>query len=225
MMDYISATIEACGGIIAAILGALIAGGYISKIFKSDVLPQFHTYSNKSHNAHKIMRKAEENIYFVISIGDRLLKKHEEQMRMYLKKGVKLNFLIHAEAQYYELEKYINAPSKFDINFYQEIRKETLEKLWQLEQGFPKLVEIREFHSFFSASYIAIDIEEDVATNRWPPHSIIQMMLYQYGVTAEGSPITYFSPKSNYPLFHSTAKCILDMWESAKRFPSINHMD
>lgn len=213
-MEYILALIEACGGILGAVLGALIAGGYISRTFKGNVLPLFRTYADKKHDAHKMMRKAQKNIYIVASIGDQLLEKHEKQIQAYLNKGIELRFLIHNADLHYELEKYIGVHNDFDREYYTQIRSRTIEKLLKLKQDFPNLVKIQEFNLFYTASYIAIDIEEDIITHKWPAHSMIQVMLYQYGIVAEECPITYFSPKVNQKLFENTAQCILNMWDA-----------
>ena len=214
-MKYVPAWIEAFGVVLGPVLGALIAGGYISKMFKRDVLPLFQTYSDEKHDAHKLMRKATENIYIVASIGDRLLEKYERKMRSYLKRGVKLKFLMHEKAKFFELESYIHADTKPDEDSYVKDRTKALETLMGLKRNYPELVEIREFPLIFPASYIGIDIEENIITNEWPSHSMIQVMLYQYNVKTKDSPITYLSPKTNRKLFQRTAQCILEMWDIA----------
>lgn len=215
-MEYISSIIEASGAIVASSLSAFIAAGYIGKAFKSNITPQFHTYSDKKHDIHKMLRKAKNNIYIVTSIGDRFLEKYEKRISEYLKKGVQLHFLIQQKTQYYELEHYINANQDFTNEFYDFIRKSVLEKLKKFQTEFPNQVEIKEFPFFLSASYIGIDIEEDITTNNWLPHSAIQVMLYQYAVATRMCPITYFSFKDNQELFESTANCILEMWNKGE---------
>lgn len=216
-MEYISALIEACGVVLGAVLGALIAGGYISKMFKSNLLPLFQTYSDEKHDVNNLMRKATENLYIVVSIGDRLLDKYENQILSYLKRGVKLKFLIHEKTKFFEMENYINASSQLNENDYIDYRNKALEILRGFKRNYPKLVEIREFPLIFSASYIGVDIEENLITNEWPSHSMIQVLLYQYNVKTKDSPITYFSPKANRELFRRTAQCILDMWDVATK--------
>lgn len=212
-MEYISSIIEAVGVIIGSCLGALIAAGYIGKAFKSNITPLFRTYSDKSHNAHKIMCKAKNTIHIVAAIGDQLLETHETRILRYLKRGVKLYFLIQETSRYYELEHYINANTLFLDDHYDYVRNSTLAKLKKIQTEFPDLVEIREFPLFLSASYIGIDIDDN-CTNSWPSHATIQVMLYQYAVEAHMCPITYFSYKDNQELFKSTASSILDMWSN-----------
>ena len=216
-IEYIVALIGAGGTVLAAILGALIAGGYISKMFNRNVLPLFRTYSDERHDAHKLMRRAKESIYFVVSIGDELLKKYEKQMKSYLKRGIELKFLIHEEAKYFELESFINGSLEIDKDGPMDARNETMEKIRILKKDYPGLIEIVEFPLFFSASYIGVDIdaEKSPATNEWPSSSLIQVMLYQYRVPAKDSPITYFTPKANRELFESTAESIIAMWDNA----------
>ena len=119
---------------------------------------------------------------------------------------------MQTEKQFYELEYYINANNKFDKQYYKQVREKSLNTLKSLKSKFPNQVEIKEFNSFFSASYIGIDIEQNLATMQFPAHAIIQVMLYQYGVTAKKCPITYFSLNYNQDLFESTANSILEMW-------------
>lgn len=217
LVEYISSIIEAGGGIVGSVAGAFIAAGYIGKAFKANIAPQFRTYSDEKHDVHKLMRTAKNSIYIVASIGDQLLEKHEKRIWGYLKKSVRLHFLIQKKPQYYELEHYINANNDFTDEHYDLVRNSALEKLKRLQTEFPTQVEIREFPFFLSASYIGIDIEEDVATNSWLSHAIIQVMLYQYAVPSKMCPITYFSFKDNRELFKSTANCISEMWSKGEK--------
>lgn len=162
------------------------------------------------------------NIYIVASIGDQLLASQEQQIREHLKKTIrvrgkseKLNLcvLIQGESQYYELEKYINANHKLSDEEYAQLRVTTLEKFKKIQEDFPNQVEIREFNSFLTASYIGVDINDEYPDTKVMPDAIIQVMLYQYGVTAQSCPITYFSFKENETLFRSTSDSICDMWE------------
>ena len=217
MTEYISSITEAGGGIVGSVASAFIAAGYIGKAFKANIAPQFRTYSDEKHDVHKLMRTAKNNIYIVASIGDQLLEKHEKRISGYLKKGVKVRFLIQKKPQYYELEHYINANQDFTDEHYALVRNSALKKLKRLQMEFPTRVEIREFPFFLSASYIGIDIEENIATNSWLSNAIIQVMLYQYAVPAQKCPITYFSFKDNRELFKSTANCILEMWSNGEK--------
>lgn len=211
-MEYIPSIIQAVAAIISSVLGAFIAAGYISKIFKTNLSPLFRTYSDNRHDAHKIMRTAKNSIYIVAAVGDQFLEKYEKHIEKYLKKGISIRFLMQTEKQFYELEYYINANNKFDKQYYKQVREKSLNTLKSLKSKFPNQVEIKEFNSFFSASYIGIDIEQNLATMQFPAHAIIQVMLYQYGVTAKKCPITYFSLNYNQDLFESTANSILEMW-------------
>lgn len=221
MVEYIPSLIEAIGGIIASVLAAFIAAGYVSRAFNRNIAPLFLTYSDKKHDVGKILRKAKRNIYLVASIGDQLLASQEQRIRELLKKTikvcgkserVKLYVLIQGESQYYELEKYINASHKLSDEEYAKLRVTTLEKFKKIKEDFPNQVEIREFHSFLSASYIGIDIDDGVPNTIVMPDAIIQVMLYQYDVTAQSCPITYLSFKENEALFRSTSHSIYEMW-------------
>lgn len=221
MAEYIPSLIEAIGGIVASVLAAFIAAGYVSKAFNRNIAPLFRTYSDKKHDVGKMLRKAKKNIYIVASIADQLLVAQEQQIRANLKKTIKiygkneklkLYVLILGKSQYYELEKYINKNHKLSVEEYTHLRETTLEKFKKIQEDFPEQVEIREFHSFLSASYIGVDIDDEYPDTRVMPDAIIQVMLYQYGVTAQSCPITYFSFKENEALFRSTSDSICDMW-------------
>lgn len=58
MAEYIPSLIEAIGGIVASVLAAFIAAGYVSKVFNRNIAPLFLTYSDKKHNVGKILRRA-----------------------------------------------------------------------------------------------------------------------------------------------------------------------
>lgn len=86
-MEYIPSIIQAVAAIISSVLGAFIAAGYISKIFKTNLSPLFRTYSDNRHDAHKIMRTAKNSIYIVAAVGDQFLEKYEKHIEKYLKKA------------------------------------------------------------------------------------------------------------------------------------------
>ena len=209
--SIISSLIEAIGTIVAAGVGAFIAGDYISKVFKRDIAPKFQKYADKRHDASSIMNKAEESIYIIVSIGDQLLKKHEDDFKSYLKSGVRLKFIIHKEEKYYELEEFINSDVRTKRGFYSQIRRETIDKLRKLKQGHKGLVEIREFDSILTVSYIGVDIEGD--GDKWRRSAMIQLMPYQYKVQTRNNPIIRVTPKENLVHFETAKKCIIDIWK------------
>ena len=208
--------IEAVGGIISAVLAALIAAGYIGKIVRRDLAPHFYAYSDKSHNAHKLfMKKARKSIYIVVSIGDRFLEKFEKHLRSYMDNGVKIYYLLHTDFRFKELESYLGVNSEQGSNTVDldALRANTLMKLQKIKEDYYEMIEIRECDLFFSASYIAVDIEKGLSLKKLSKDSMIQVMIYQYHTDAGKSPIMYFSPKSSWPQFKKTAICIKSMWE------------
>lgn len=212
--NIISSIIETVGTIVAAGFGAFIAGGYISKVFKRDIAPKFQKYADEDHDVSTIMNKAIESIYIVVSIGDNLLDKHEDDFKSYLKSGVMLKFIVHDETKYYELENFINGDVDARKDIYLDVRKKTLEKLRQLRQEYENLVEIREFDSILTVSYIGVDMESDGGT--WRRSAVIQMVPYQYQVEAQNNPIIRITPKENPDHFSTAKKCITEMWKSGK---------
>lgn len=212
--SIISSLVESVGTIVAAGVGAFIAGDYVSKAFKRDISPKFQKYADKDHDVSSIMNKAVESIYIIMSIGDHLLEKHEDDFKSYIKSGVKLNFIVHEAKRYYELEDYINCDVEKRKEFYSQIRKNTLEKLRKLRQGHEKLVEIREFDSILTVSYIGVDIESD--SGKWRRSAMIQLMPYQYRVQTKNNPIIRITPKENIVHFETVKTCITDIWKKGE---------
>lgn len=210
MEQYINSIIQASGTIIAAVLGALIAAGYIGKIVKKDVVPRFFFYKDNDHDAHKIMRKAKGSIYIIASIGDIFLSKHEKHLRSYLARGVKIHYLVQAKQQNEELEKFIGA----DLETYKgnNTWEATMRKLIQLHNDFKNEFEVKESNLFFTTSYIAIDIDQNANNGEYSIEPVIQATFYQYGLHTGESPATFFTPRSSGTLYGKIKDCILDMW-------------
>lgn len=214
--NIISSIIETVGTVVAAGFGAFIAGGYISKVFKHDIVPKFQKYADKDHDVSTIMNKAIESIYIIVSIGDNLLDKHEDDFKSYLKSGVMLKFIIHDETKYYELENFINGDVDANKGKYSKTREDTLDKLRQLRQEYENLVEIREFNSILTVSYIGVDMESDGDT--WRRSAVIQMVPYQYRVKARNNPIIRITPKENPAHFRTVKKSMTEIWKNGKPF-------
>lgn len=215
MENYISAIIQAIGAIIASAIGALIATGLIGKLFKKNVIPIIQTYSAKEHDVRGKLQKAKENIYVVASVGNNLFTDYNNFLRLKLNKKVKLKVLIQDEKSVHEQKKYLKGIDS-DLITYEgskDKRDKFLMTLFELQKDFPDKVEIREFPFIFTASYIGIDIERDIFTGVWKDHSLVQIMIYQYGVKSKDSPLTYITPKTHNEVFKRTVKSILDMWE------------
>ncbi len=216
-MEYIPSLIEAAAGIASSVLGAFIAAGYLSRVFEKNISPLFYTYSDEKHDVYKLIRKADSSIYVVVGVGDQFLRKYEKRLEKCLKRGVTLHFLMQTESQYCAFERYIHAVDDSDDCQYVEVRESALCILNRLKLSYPNQVQVREFHGYLTASYIGIDIDERNVSPKWSPHAIIQVMIYQYGVAAQDSPISYFSAKHNQKLFESTANSIMEMWGDGKR--------
>ncbi len=66
-----------------------------------------------------------------------------------------------------------------------------------------------------TASYIAIDLPTRFTDPR-QCNALIQMMVYQFGVMPENSPITYLRFKNEKEKFRNTADSIEEMWIRAE---------
>ena len=213
----VSSIIEAGGTIIAAISGAIITGLFARGIVKNDVPALIHTYSDKSHDVRKVIRRAKTSIYIVVTIGNHLLNEIEKDLRASLKKGINVYFLMHNEEKGHELKEYINS-CEVDIKYTKDKINEVYTILRRLKKGRPSgRIVVKSSSLNFTASYVAIDIENAIYGGKIPPHALIQIMLYQYGVQAADSLLDCLSPrKDQEEVFRNTAKCISDMWREGK---------
>ena len=204
--EIIAAIISAVGTIAAAFIAVLFAG----KIVKEESRSYFHSYSDKTHNVADIIEKAQSDIFIVVIVGDRFLNKYKKKLEKCLSSGIEVRYLLANKKGFHEQEDYMSGA---DVD--EKVYMNVLKKLNKLKKKYPDLLDVRAFHTFLTASYIGIDI--------WPPpphstlpNSVIQIMLYQYHVLAENSPITYLSPKADKNHYTSTVDSIKAMWESAE---------
>lgn len=202
----VAAIIQAVGTIAAAFVAVLFA----RKIVKEESRSYFHSYSDKTHNVADIIEKAQSDIFIVVIVGDRFMNKYKKKLKKCLSNGIQVRYLFANKNGFHEQEKYLNG-----ANVDEKIYIGVLRELNKLKKHYPDLLDVRAFHTFLTASYIGIDI--------WPsppystlPNSVIQVMLYQYHVHAESSPITYLSPKADKNHYTSTVDSIKAMWESAE---------
>lgn len=208
MSEILSAVIQAIGTISAAIIAAVFANIIVKKHSPS----YFHSYEDKHHNLTDITRKAKNDIFIVAAIGGNLIERYIDEFEKYLQRGIEIKYLILDNEYIYVLEKYLHGK-----NFpeFEEAVRVARERLRKLENEYPDLFEVREFHSFFTASYIGIDIwktPDDYSDSR---NSVIQTMLYQYNIGTEKSPITYISPKNDYKQYQTTVKSMKEMWNDS----------
>ena len=102
----VNSIIQASGTIVAAISGAVITGLFAKGIVKNDVPALIHTYSDKDHDVRKVIKRAKKSIYIVVTIGNHLLEEIEDDLRVCLKKGINVYFLMHNEEKGHELKEY-----------------------------------------------------------------------------------------------------------------------
>lgn len=208
MNEILSALIQAMGTITAAIIATVFA----NRIVKKHSYSYFRSYEDKHHDLTDITRKAKNDIFIVVAIGDILLEKYNNEIEKYLKRGIKIKYLILDNEKVLEFERYLNGRNTED---FRRSRREALERLEKLQNDYEDLFEVRTFHSMFTASYIGVDIWQLPGENANCENSVIQTMLYQYRVGAEKSPITYISPKNDYKQYQTTVKSIKEMWNDA----------
>lgn len=100
----VSSIVQAGGSIIAAVSGAIITGQFAKGIVKNDVPALIHTYSDENHDVHKVIKRAKKSIYIVVTIGNHLLEEIEDDLRVCLKQGINVYFLMHSEDKEHELK-------------------------------------------------------------------------------------------------------------------------
>lgn len=221
-----SAIIQALGTIVAAIIGV----GYLEKIIHKEIVPSFFSYSEPNHDLWEILRSATTEVVFVVAYGDQLLQKHKKHLAALLRKGITIKFLmldpenaIRMGTEYmYALDRPILSNKK-GIETYVNIidgYRSSLKALKELHDGSNgKYLEVRQTKLPLSASYVAIDLP-DACYNDSPntPHRrpVIQMMVYQFAVVSEYSPITYLTPQKCPEQFTNTGHSIQEMWDSSE---------
>lgn len=206
MSEIIAAIIQAGATIVAALIAVLLAGRVIKKEFK----PLFRSYSDKSHNLSDIIGKAKSDIFIVAIVGDQLLGTYGDELEKYLEKGIQIRYLLCDKYRFKDQEKYMHGRD-VEVAVYEKV----ICKLEDLKKEYSKQLDVRIFHEYLTASYIGVDIWP-AFPRRTHPDSIIQIMLYQYRVVAEHSPITYLSPESDRVHYWSTVRSIKEMWEASE---------
>lgn len=211
----------------ASIIAAVISVGYIGKIIHKEIAPSFFSYSEPRHNLWNFLRSAEKEIIIVVAYGDQLLRTQRLHLKYLLKKGIKIKYLMLGPKDALDMSTSFMQPvSAIDDSqiAYQNRRQKTkaelesvLDNLEQMEKATDdkENMEVRQTDLPLTASYIAIDLSTRV-THQRQCNAMIQMMVYQFGVTSRNSPISYLTFKNDKKQFESTADSILKMWDSAK---------
>lgn len=197
--------------IIAAVLGFIFVSRIVKMIKRKNALRSF-VYIGRKHNAHKIMKRAKRSIYIIAPIGDIFLPEHGKRLRAYLRRGVKIFYLLQTNQRNEELEKIS------DIYIRNNTSHATLAKLYQLRADYPDLFEVKESRLLLTASYIGVDIDQDIEKSEFFMDSTIQVTLHPYMLSHEGSPASLFSPILSVEHHKKMAKYILDMWDAGNLF-------
>lgn len=205
--EIIGALIETCGVVSAALIAAFGA----KKIVKDSINTRFSSYADQSHDVTDLFVRSQNDVFIVAAVGDVFLKKYLGRIKKLLNRGIHIKYLLLTESLLQTLENYI-CEKDVDISF----REGVIDNLKALKEEYKDLFEVREFDSQMTASYICIDILSDPSSFHFLSSSVIQIMLYQYGVRAEKSPITYISPKNDEKEFRTTVNSIMKMWRDAQ---------
>ncbi|MBQ9756988.1 MAG: hypothetical protein IJW15_01045 [Clostridia bacterium] len=203
-MEIASAIIEAIATVLAAIIGVSYAG----RIVKKTTDAHFFNYSDEKHNLHKVMRKAKKSIMIIANCGDAFLTAYYSNLKRYAKNGVQINFLLLDLKNYIYMDKYTTGKEEADY----DALLTSLKLLSELKREFPDRISVKIFHSVLTASYIGIDLEQDLLNNSWAPETIIQVMMYQFNTRPRKSPITYISPKAKEQ-FQTIVNGMFEIWD------------
>lgn len=206
-MEILSAFISACGEIIAAIIGVGLLGGIIKKTANT----YFFNYADKKHDLKKVLRRARKSILIIVNCGDNLLKCHEETLSKCMKKGIEVNYLLLNEESYAYMDTYTTEHISADYT----PLVSSLTSLSSLKKAHPEQLTVRVFHSILTASYIGIDLEEDMMTLSRESTAFVQVMLYQYRLRPKVSPITYLTTKNGVQ-FENMVENIYAIWEDGE---------
>lgn len=223
--EIVCAIIQTAGTIIAAIIGV----GYLEKIIHKEIVPSFFSYSEPNHDLWELLRSATTEVVFVVAYGDQMLQKHKKHLATLLRKKIMIKFLMLAPENAVKMgTEYMsvspqtsssNRGAKTHAKIIDEYRS-SLNALRELcnsrNSGY---LEIRQTNLPLSASYVAVDLPDVCYDNSHKvPHRqpIIQMMVYQFAVLSENSPITYLTPQKYPAQFKSTRYSIQEMWSSAE---------
>ena len=204
MKEIVSAIIQAIATIMDAIIGVAFAG----KFSKKPTEAHFFNYTDKNHNLHKIMRKAKKSITIIANCGDMFLTTYYDNLIQYIKNGVQINFLLLDIENYTYMDIYTTGTKNAD---YDALEK-SLQILSELKRQNSEKVSIKVFNSVLTASYIGIDLEQNIFDNNWPETALIQVMSYQYNTRPGKSPITYISPHEKEQ-FQIVVDSIFEMWD------------
>ncbi|MBE7063987.1 MAG: hypothetical protein E7390_09425 [Ruminococcaceae bacterium] len=204
MEGIVSAIIQAVATVLAAIIGVSYAG----KIVKKTTEAHFFNYMDEKHDSHKFMRKAKSSITIIANCGDEFLKKFYSNLMQYVKKGVQINFLLLDMDNYAYMDKYTTGKNNADY----DALETSLHLLSKLKRENPDKITIKVFHSVLTASYIGIDLEQNLLDNTWPSTALIQVMSYQFNTRPGKSPITYVSPQAKEQ-FQTIVDSIFAIWD------------
>lgn len=204
MEEIVSAIIQAVATILAAIIGVTYAG----KIVKKTAEARFFNYTDKKHDLHKVMRKAKKSITVIANCGDAFLTTYYNNLINYIKNGVQINFLLLDINNYTYMDKYTTGKNNADY----DALETSLQILSDLKRQYTNKVLIKVFNDVLTASYIGIDLEQNLIDNSWPETALIQVMSYQFNTRPGKSPITYISPREKEQ-FQIIVDSMFEIWD------------
>lgn len=211
---------DAVTGLLSDILVALTGAGSViaaacigirgAREIVQERYAYFTCFSSKGHDLGRLLMQATKEITVVVIYGGNMLEKYESLFADRLQSGIQVNFLMLDREYAFSMSEdyYGEKPEQYKHN-----AKKAIKILKRLESKSKNLC-IKKWSLPLGASYIAIDC----GIERWrKPEETgeIQMMLYQYKIPTENSPITYVSKKRDASAFEHTVTSIKHMWEKA----------
>lgn len=197
--------------------GVTIATALIArKIVKDDIAPIFQSYSDRSYDLSKLIKKASRNIVFIGASGYRILKDYGSDIEERLDCGVSVYYLFLEEQQLLDMERYRHGDAAADENIYLSVKEKLREWCSKYNSKYCRQLRIREFSHFMTAAYVGVDIPFGEENCGYSSDSVIQVVQYQYGRSAKDSPLTYLHFKRNRKQFMGTIDSINKMWAQSK---------
>lgn len=195
----------------AAVAAAYIAARKVEETAANVAEKFFYKYVGNERKAKEVMDSAKESITVIANCGIFFLEEYKEDLSKYLRKGIKINYLLLDKDNYMVMDKYIKNCKEANEDNYNK----SADILNDLKKENKNELEIRIFRNFLTESYICSDLEIDPNTNKWNSKATIQVMAYQYGTLPGNAPMTIIRTKEK--IFDTFAETVQRIWEEGEK--------
>ena len=155
------------------------------------------------------MDSAKKSITIIVNCGNVFLEQYADDLANYMKKGIKIKFLLLNNDNFRVMEKYTMGEKAKDSAL-----EDSKRILRELSNKYGRKMEIKVFKNFLTASYICADLEKGKYTEKWLSSSIVHVMYYQFRTDPKDSPIKVF--EANDSDFEIVADAAKKIWDEGK---------